>query len=168
MTINPRPERVDSATRFIAAPAHAIYRAFVDPDAWPQWLPPEGMSGEILEFDARPGGRYRMALRYRGAHSTAGKMSADTDIVEGQFAELVRSQRVVQLVTFESDDPAFAGRMRMIWSLAPAEGGTEVSIAAEGVPPGISQADHDVGLRSTLENLARFVERPTAPNGQES
>lgn len=150
--------RTDSASRIIAAPAETIYRAFVDPDAWLQWLPPAGMIGHIDHFDALPGETYRMALTYAGDHANAGKASADTDIVEGQFAELVENERVVQIVTFESDDPAFAGEMRMTWKLSPAQGGTEVSIIAENVPSGISKADHDVGLRSTLENLARFME----------
>jgi len=99
-----------------------------------------------------------MALTYRGDHPNAGKTSDDTDVVEGRFAELVPNRRVVQIVTFQSDDPAFAGEMRMTWSLSPVAGGTDVSIIAENVPIGISKADHDVGLRSTLENLARFVE----------
>lgn len=151
--------RTDSASRAIAAPADEIYRAFVDPDAWSQWLPPEDMTGHIYEFDARPGGTYRMALTYRGRdHLNAGKTSEGTDVVQGRFVELVPNARVVQLVTFESDDPAFAGEMRMIWSLSPVAGGTEVSIICNDVPSGISKEDHDIGLRSTLENLARFVE----------
>jgi hypothetical protein len=68
-----------------------------------------------------------------------------------------RNRDVISL-SFQSDDPAFAGEMRMTWSLSPAVGGTEVWIIAENVPPGISKESHDVGLRSTLENLARFVE----------
>lgn len=159
MAANLQRGRTDSATRFIAASADVIYRAFVDPAAWPQWLPPDGMTGEIYEFDARVGGVYRMALTYRGDHPNAGKTFDDTDVVEGRFAELVPNDRVVQIVTFQSDDPAFAGEMRMTWSLSPAAGGTDVSIVAENVPSGISKADHDVGLRSALENLARFVER---------
>ncbi len=100
-----------------------------------------------------------MALTYRDAdYPNAGKTSDDTDIVEGRFAELIPNERVVQLVTFQSDDPAFAGEMRMTWSLTPASGGTKVSIIAENVPTGISKEDHDVGLSSTLKNLARFVE----------
>ena len=158
MTANIGDGRTDSATRFIAASADVIYRAFVDPKTWPQWLPPDGMTGQIYEFDARPGGTYKMALTYRGDHPSAGKTSDDTDVVEGRFAELIPNHRVVQIVTFQSDDPAFAGEMRMTWSLSPAAGGTDVSIIAENVPIGISKADHDVGLRSTLENLARFVE----------
>ncbi|WP_438590782.1 hypothetical protein, partial [Escherichia fergusonii] len=50
------------------------------------------------------------------------------------------------MVTFQSDDPAFAGEMWMAWSLSPAAGGTDVSIIAENVPIGISKAGHDVGL----------------------
>lgn len=99
-----------------------------------------------------------MALTYRGDHPNAGKSSDNTDVVEGQFAELVPNERVVQLVTFQSNDRAFAGEMRMTWSLSPAAGGTDVSIIAENVPTGISKVDHDVGMRSTLDKLARFVE----------
>ena len=158
MTANIGHGRSDSVTRFIAAPADVIYRAFIDPVAWPQWLPPDGMMGEIYEFDARPGGIYRMALTHRGDHPNAGKSSIDTDVVEGRFAELLVNERVVQLVTFQSDDPAFAGEMRMTWSLSRATGGTDVSIIAENVPTGNSKADLDIGMRSTLDKLARFVE----------
>jgi uncharacterized protein YndB with AHSA1/START domain len=157
MTANTQQGRIDSATRFIAARADVIYRAFVDPAAWPHWLPPDNMTGQIQEFDARPGGSYRMALTYRGDHPNVGKTSDDTDVVEGRFTELVANDRVVQVVTFQSDDPAFAGEMRMTWSLTPVVGGTDVSIVAENVPVGISKADHDAGMRSTLDKLARFV-----------
>ncbi|MDQ0330882.1 uncharacterized protein YndB with AHSA1/START domain [Mesorhizobium sp. YL-MeA3-2017] len=116
------------------------------------------MTGQIYEFDARPGGTYRMALTYRRDHPNAGKTSEDTDVVEGRFVDLVPNERVVQVVTFESDDPRFAGEMPMTWSISPMEGGAEVSIIGENVPSGISKVDHGVGLRSTLENLARFVE----------
>lgn len=154
----PANRRIDSASRFIAAPAERIYRAFIDPVAWPQWLPPDGMSGRIYEFDARPGGIYRMALIYRGNHSNAGKTSESTDVVQGRFVAFVPNERVVQLVTFQSSDALFAGEMRMTWSLSPAPGGTNVTIIAENVPNGIRKEDHDAGLRSTLENLAEFVE----------
>lgn len=151
--------RVDSASRLIAAPSPTIYRAFVDPDAWIQWLPPQGMTGRIYEFNARPGGTYRMALTYRDEdHPNAGKFSDDTDMVRGRFLELIPNERVVQLVIFESDDPAFTGEMTMTWRLSPAAAGTEVSITCENVPEGIRKEDHDTGLRSTLENLAKFVE----------
>lgn len=152
------PGRTDAQSRVIAATPQAIYRAFTDAAAWPQWLPPGGVTGRVDLFEPRPGGRYRMVLTFHGADARPGKTSENTDIVEGRFAELVPDRRVVHLVTFRSDDPAFAGEMRMTWALMPADGGTEVSFIAENVPPGISKQDHDTGMRSTLENLARFVE----------
>ncbi|CAN7436727.1 ATPase [Devosia sp. Root413D1] len=148
--------RIDTASRIIAAPPEAIYRAFVDRDALLAWLPPEGMTGEMLEFEPRPGGAFRMALHY--SVPGPGKTTEDTDMVESEFAELVPGHRVVQLVRFRSDDPAFAGTMRMVWDLEPADGGTRVIILSEDVPPGINKEDHDTGLRSSLENLARYVE----------
>lgn len=100
-----------------------------------------------------------MALTYnKGEQSTRGKTSEDTDVVEGRFLELVPDEQVVHLVTFESDDPAFAGEMKMSWHLSPATGGTRVTITCENVPDGIRREDHDAGLQSTLKNLAILVE----------
>ena len=100
-----------------------------------------------------------MALTYvEGDRSIRGKTSQDADVVEGRFVELVPDERIIQLVTFESDDPAFAGEMKMTWSVLPAPGGAKVTITCENVPPGIRREDHDTGLRSTLNNLAAFVE----------
>ena len=81
------------------------------------------MTGRIYEFNAHPGGAYRMALTYDGKDRlNAGKFSDDTDMVVGRFLELVPDERVVQLVTFESDDPAFSGEMRMTWCLGAPHG----------------------------------------------
>lgn len=152
--------RTDTASRIIAAAPAAIYRAFIDPNALVEWLPPDGMSGRVETFEAKAGGRYRMVLTYENpATSIQGKASDNTDIVEGRFVELVPDQRVVQIVTFESDDPAFSGDMKMTWSLKPAHGGTEVSIICENVPAGINAEDHAEGLSSTLDNLDAFVRK---------
>ncbi|WP_055048656.1 SRPBCC family protein [Devosia sp. A16] len=147
--------RIDTASLVIAAPAETIYRAFVDREALLAWLPPQGMTGELLEFEPRPGGAFRMALHYDAPGH--GKTTTDTDVVESEFAELVPGRRVVQLVRFRSDDPAFAGTMRMVWDLEAAQGGTRVIFLAEDVPPGISKEDHHEGLRSSLDNLAKYV-----------
>lgn len=57
-----------------------------------------------------------------------------------------------------SDDPSFAGKMTMTWTLAAVQEGTEVTVVCEEVPEGIRREDHDAGLRSTLKNLAAFTE----------
>jgi hypothetical protein len=38
------------------------------------------------------------------------------------------------------------------------DGGTEVTILFENIPPGIRPEDNEVGSRSSLEKLARYVE----------
>jgi uncharacterized protein YndB with AHSA1/START domain len=152
--------RTDSASRLINASRQTIYRAFTNPDAWVKWLPPRGMTARLLRFDLREGGSYRMALTYCGDDpSVRGKTAKDTDVVDGRFLDVVQDARIVQLVKFESDDPAFAGEMKMTWTLSPAGSVTKVSIICENVPEGIRREEHDAALRSTLENLATLVER---------
>jgi hypothetical protein len=47
--------------------------------------------------------------------------------------------------------------MTMTWSVSSARDGTSVEIRADGVPMGISEEDHAVGMASSLANLAAYV-----------
>jgi uncharacterized protein YndB with AHSA1/START domain len=152
--------RTDRASREIAAPVDRVWAALVDPDALAAWLPPTGMTGRFERFDARPGGSYRMVLTYGDASGSPGKATADADIVEARFVDIVPLLRVVQAVDFVSDDPAFDGTMTMTWEVAPAEAGTRIEVVAEDVPDGIGAEDHAAGLNASLANLAAYVERP--------
>lgn len=116
------------------------------------------MTGRVERLDVQPGGGYRMVLTYLDAKDAPGKSSADEDVVEGAFVEVVPGVRVVADVEFESDDPAYAGTMRMTWEVTACGTGAEVIFRAEDVPEGISAADHVEGLSSSLRNLATFVE----------
>lgn len=149
--------RVDAASREIPAPAARVYWALVDPVALAAWLPPDGMRGRFDWFDARPGGSYRLVLTYLDPTKAHGKTTADSDIVDARFVELVPGVRVVQDVDFVSDDPANAGTMTMTWELTATDVGTRVDIRAENVPAGISAEDHAAGLSSSLANLAAYL-----------
>ena len=152
------PARTDAASRIVAASPEAVYRAFSTAESLMAWLPPGGMSGRALEYDFREGGRYRIELTYdAAARPGAGKTTARSDVSTGRFLTLQPARRIVQTVEFESNDSAFAGQMRMTWSFAAVPEGTRVTITAENVPPGISKADHDEGLRASLENLAKVL-----------
>jgi uncharacterized protein YndB with AHSA1/START domain len=151
--------RTDTASRVIAAPTDRVYAALIDPDALAAWLPPAGMSGRFERFDARPGGSYRMVLTYADASTAPGKATADSDVVEARFVDIVPGVRVVHAVDFISDDPRYAGTMTMTWEVTAAEAGTRVDIRADDVPAGISADDHAAGLASSLANLAAHVER---------
>lgn len=154
----PAETRTDTASRLIRASPGAVYNAFVDPAVLSRWLPPRGMRARIERFEPHPGGSYRMVLTYDDPAGAPGKTSPDSDIAEGRFVALVRGERIVWEVGFVSDDPDLAGTMTMTWRFKEVRDGTEVTILCENVPGGIGKADHDAGLRSTLENLARFIE----------
>ena len=140
------------------AEVRRVFEALLDPDQLREWLPPQGMTGRFERFDPRPGGSYRLVLTYDDRTSGEGKATADSDIVEAHFIDIVPNTRVVQAVDFVSDDPAFAGTMTMTWEVAARHDGTEVTIRAEDVPAGISPEEHAVGLASSLTQLAAFVE----------
>lgn len=152
--------RVDSASRFIAAPPDNIYRAFAEPGAMEKWLPPSGMTGRMMHFDFREAGSYRMRLTYNAPQPGGGKTSDVSDEVEVHLVRLDEGRAIEQEVRFESEDPAFSGIMRMVWTFQREDDGTRVGVRAENVPSGIAPEDHQVGLNSSLENLANFVEVP--------
>jgi len=99
-----------------------------------------------------------MVLTYLDPADSPGKTSDATDVVDVVFAELVPSRRMVQQAVFEADDPSYAGTMTMTWQLAAAGDGTEVTVTATDVPPGIDQAAHEEGIASSLAHLAAYVE----------
>lgn len=150
--------RIDRAGRVIAAPPATVYRALLDRESLEAWLPPDGMRGRVERWDPRPGGGFRMVLTYLDPVGGPGKTSEATDVVDVGFAELVPVERVVQRVVFEADDPSFAGTMTMTWSLTATGGGTEVTVTATDVPPGIGRTDHEAGMASSLANLASYLE----------
>ena len=158
--------RTDEASRLIHATPQTIYRACTEAEAVTAWRAPEGMSAEVMSFDPRPGGEYRMALTYDAPPSDGGKSSQDSDVFGGVFLALEPDRRIVEEVRFETDDPAFAGTMQVITLIEPADGGAEVTMRCENVPAGITAEDHQAGIRSTLANLAAYVEQPASGRGE--
>ncbi len=146
-------------SKWIKASPEAIYRAFTDPSALAVWQTPGDMTGTVHQFDAREGGGYQMSLYYPATDTTSqGKTTAREDRFTARFVELTPPRRIVEAVTFDSDDPAFAGEMIMAVTLEAADGGTTVSIVFQNLPPGIRPEDNEAGTRESLEKLARYVE----------
>jgi uncharacterized protein YndB with AHSA1/START domain len=145
-------------SKFIKASPEALYRAFTDPAALPAWFAPGDMTGEIHSFDGRVGGGYQMSLYYSSSDKVSrGKSSEKEDRYTARFVELTPPKRIVQAITFESDDPAFSGEMTMEVTFEAEEEGTTVSILFKNIPPGIRPEDNETGTQLTLENLARYV-----------
>lgn len=150
-------KRTDTGSRVIHASAGVLYWAHLTPASVAQWRAPHGMTGEVLAFEPRKGGRFRMAFAYDDPERR-GKTSGQADVFEGEFFDLMPGRKIVEKVIFESADPDLAGVMTIITTFTPVQGGTRVDVRIEDVPPAIGEADHREGIRSSLENLARFTE----------
>lgn len=147
------------ASRIIKASPEDLYRAFMDPAVLVAWLPPAEMTGKIHAFDARVGGGYRMSLYYpTSERAFRGKTSEREDRVNVRFVELAPARRIVEAVTFDTTDPAFAGEMTIVVMFEKVAGGTAVTFACTNLPPGLRPEDNDAGTQLSLEQLARRFE----------
>ncbi|EYF00398.1 SRPBCC family protein [Chondromyces apiculatus] len=144
-------------TRHLDAPRAKVYRALIDADAIAQWRVPPGMRCAVHAFEAREGGKFRISLTY-DAPTEAGKTSAHTDTYHGHFAKLVPDTQVVEVMEFETSDPALRGEMTSTITLTDAGGGTDLVAVHEGVPPGVQPADNELGWQKSLDKLADLVE----------
>ncbi len=115
------------------------------------------MTSHVHAFDAREGGSFRISLTY-DAQTGTGKTTAHTDTYHGRFVKLVADEQVVEVVEFETRDPALRGEMTITTTLADADGGTNVLVVCEGLPRGVPTADNETGTRMALAKLAAFVE----------
>ena len=143
--------------RHIDAPPARVYRALLDPDAVQQWMVPDGMTSVVHAFDPREGGTFRISLTY-DEPTTTGKTDAQTDSFHGTFTRLVPDVEVVQVVEFESTDPTMQGAMTITYTLADADGGTELVGLHEDLPPGVAPADNELGWSLSIDKLAALVE----------
>jgi uncharacterized protein YndB with AHSA1/START domain len=88
----------------------------------------------------------------------ADRTTARTDTYHGRFVKLVPNEQVVELDEFETADPALRGEMTITYTLTDADGGTDILAVYDGLPPGVSTTDNEVGWRMSLAKLAAFVE----------
>ena len=149
-----------TATRLrqrVNAPRAAVYRALLNARAVATWMVPQGMTSQVHVFDGREGGAFRISLTYDTPSGT-GKTTPHTDTYHGHFVTLVPDERVVQVMEFETADPALRGEMTVTFTLTDADGGTEVLAVHDHVPPGVAPEDNETGWRMALEKLARLDE----------
>jgi uncharacterized protein YndB with AHSA1/START domain len=149
--------RSTRVSRHVNAPRARVYAALIDAGTVARWKVPTGMTSQVHAFEGREGGRFRISLTY-DAPTGAGKTTAHTDTYHGRFGELVPDERVVEVVEFETADPALRGEMTITTTLADADGGTEILAVHDGLPPGLSAADNEAGWREALARLAALVE----------
>jgi len=149
-----------SSTRIhgqVNAPRATVFRALIDADAVATWMVPTGMTSHVHAFDPCEGGSFRISLTYDEPTGT-GKTTPHTDTYHGHFVKLAPNEQVVEVVEFETADPAQRGEMTITITLSDADGGTDLLAVHDGLPPGLSAADNETGWRLSLANLAALVE----------
>ena len=144
-------------TRHINAPRATVYHALLDADAVATWMVPTGMTSQVQAFAGVEGGAFRISLT-NDAPTGAGKSTVHTDTYHGHFVRLVPNEQVIEVVEFETDDPALQGEMTITMTLTDGDGGTDVLAVHDGLPSGLSAADNEVGWQSSLAKLAALVE----------
>ena len=115
------------------------------------------MTAEVHDFEGREGGAFRISLTY-DAPNGAGKTTSQTDTYHGHFAQLVPDELVVEVLEFETTDPALSGQMKVTTMLSDGDGGTDVLIVHDGIPDRVPVGDNETGTRMSLANLAALVE----------
>lgn len=144
-------------TRHIRAPRARVYRALLDPESVQHWMVPDQMTSRVHSFEAREGGTFRISLTY-DMPTTAGKTSAQTDSFHGRFVKLVPDAEVVEVVEFETNDPAMQGEMTITYTLTESGSGTDLVGLHENLPPGVQPAANELGWSMSIDKLARLVE----------
>jgi uncharacterized protein YndB with AHSA1/START domain len=134
--------------RVLATRPEKVYRAFIEADALAKWLPPNGFTCTVHQFDAKVGGTFKMSFRNftTGASHSFG----------GEYVELVPHERL--RYTDKFDDPNLPGLIQVTVTLKNVSVGTELNIVQEGVPDIIPPEACYLGWQDSLRNLAQLVE----------
>ena len=137
--------------RVLRSTPEKVYRAFLNADALPKWLPPYGFTCKVHHMDAKVGGTFKMSF---SNFSTGNSHSFG-----GEYLELVPNQLI--RYTDKFDDPNLPGEMQVTVSLKPVSCGTEIDITQEGVPQVIPLEMCYLGWQESLLQLATLVEPDT-------
>ncbi|MGX5828098.1 SRPBCC family protein [Mesorhizobium sp. 43Arga] len=134
--------------RVLTTSPQKVYRAFVEADALAKWLPPNGFTCTVHQFEAKVGGTFKMSFR----NFTTGGSHA----FGGEYLELVPGERLRYTDRF--DDPNLPGEIQVTVILKKVSVGTEIDITQAGIPDVIPVEACYLGWQESLRNLAKLVE----------
>lgn len=146
-------------SRIIKASPEKVFQALTDPKALEIWQVPGNMTGKVRNYNLKVGGGYEMSLFYpENETKMKGKTNDKEDRLTSKFVEIIPNEKIVEIISFVSDDPDFQEKMTTEVKLEPVDNGTKVTFTFKNIPKGIKPEDNEEGTISSLKKLADYVE----------
>ena len=143
--------------RLYAAPIETIFRAFTEPHHIVSWLSPsDDIATEVIEWDLRPGGAYRLGFRFPDGLRNS---------VIGRFQEISCPEKLVFTWTWEAPDPHAGIDTLVTVQLARRGEETEVTVTHERFPDEETRDRHDEGWNGALARLAAWLDNADSNPG---
>ncbi len=137
-------------TRRFAAPISLVFEALSDPKHMKHWCAPEGCSVADCTLDPRPGGRWRLGMNWPD-----GSLHR-----QGGVVELVEpGRRIVYTFAWEDESGAPEHESVVSMTLRELDGQTELRFHQAFFESASSRDSHSEGWASTLDGLARHLEK---------
>jgi uncharacterized protein YndB with AHSA1/START domain len=145
------PERGLLLTRVFDAPRPLVFAAWTDAAHAAQWWGPKGFVSVSCEMDARPGGRWRRAMR-----SPAGSLH----VASGVYQEIAAPERLVFTYAWEDAEGRPAHETIVTVTLAERDGKTELTLRQAIFETASARDSHRSGWASCLDRFADYLASP--------
>lgn len=139
-------------TRTFDAPRSVVFRAWTDPKQIAKWFGPRGFTTEVLEHDARPGGKSRIIMRGPDGKEYPG---------DAVFREVVPNEKLVMLSSpIDAAGKAVMETLQTV-TFTEKDGKTTVKVNVKVVKSTPEAAPYiggmEEGWKQTLDKLAEVV-----------
>ncbi|RIQ18815.1 SRPBCC domain-containing protein [Jiangella rhizosphaerae] len=133
--------------RVFAAPRELVWAAMTDPAHLARWIGPHGTTTEVVEFDVRPGGRWKWVNRYDGGEIA----------FQGEFLEVDPPKRLVRTTAPEMEPAGGPPAVETI-TFEEVDGGTRVHWLTTFPAPEVLDLAVDSGMtKGILEQFERLA-----------
>ena len=141
--------------RVFDAPRELIFKCWTEPEHFARWIGPKGFHSEILVWEPRSGGNYR--IRKRGPDGL--------DLwQQGVFCEIVPPERIVRTYCW-TDAGGRPTRPETLFTVTFSDigGRTRLVLHHAMFESAGARDDHQRGWSTSLDQLAEYIERVSEP-----
>ncbi len=141
-------------TREFDAPRELVFKAFVDPELYVQWLGPRGYEMKLETLESKSGGRWRYTLKDKSGNESG---------YHGVYHEVTAPERLID--TFEFEGLPEAGHVALETTRFEALPGNRTRITIQSVFQSVSDRDSMIqsgverGVVDSHERLDELLEK---------